>query len=161
MDYNTQDIERLREAIKLSASFLSSPNHLDGGPFGAVIYQADTCIAKGWNHVLSAPDATAHAEVTAIREACKNLQTFDLSGCVLYSSCEPCPMCLMAAKWANISRIFFAATREDAAAIGFRDDELYKLLKDGVYATPIEECSSEAAEVMSQWYSSYASTAYY
>lgn len=140
----------MAEAVKASGH--SIQGELDGGPFGAVIYRGDELIATGWNHVLSAKDPTAHAEVYTIREACRRLNTFDLSGCVLYSSCEPCPMCLMAAKWANLDNVFFAATRQDAAQIGFRDDDLYHLLKDGIYATQIPECRQAAAQVMQEWY---------
>ena len=105
-------------------------------------------------------DPTAHAEVYTIREACKALKTFDLSGCVLYSSCEPCPMCLMAAKWANLDKVFFAATRQDAADIGFRDEALYQMLKDGVYATPIEVCREEAVAAMHRWYQKHGTAQY-
>lgn len=156
MNYNEADIARLREAVEMSAISGDSAQPL-GGPFGAVIYKDGRCIAKGFNHVLAENDPTAHAEVWTIRQACAALNSFDLSGCTLYSSCEPCPMCLMSAKWANIDKIFFAAGRKDAAAIGFRDNELYQLLKDGVYAEAIPECRDEAVRIMQLWHQKFGS----
>jgi tRNA(Arg) A34 adenosine deaminase TadA len=97
-----------------------------GGPFGAVIVKNDRIIGEGWNKVTSSNDPTAHAEVTAIREACSNINNFDLAGAEIYTSCEPCPMCLAAIYWARISKIYYANTRADAAAINFDDDFLYK-----------------------------------
>lgn len=99
-----------------------------GGPFGAVIVQNGQIISEGWNKVTSSNDPTAHAEVEAIREASKKLGRFDLSDCEIYTSCEPCPMCLSAIYWAKISKIYYANTKEDAAAIEFADDFLYKEL---------------------------------
>lgn len=101
-----------------------------GGPFGAVITDKEgNIIAKGNNMVLKNNDPTAHAEVTVIREACKKLGTYDLSGYVLYTSCEPCPMCLSAIIWSNIKEVYYACTREDAGKIGFRDDVIYEYLE--------------------------------
>jgi len=97
----------------------------DGGPFGAVIVRDGRIIAEGWNSVVSSRDPTAHAEIGAIRTACSQLGHFHLTGCTLYASSEPCPMCLSAAYWARIERIVFANSRTEAAAIGFCDDELY------------------------------------
>lgn len=97
----------------------------EGGPFGAVIVHDGRIIAEGWNRVVAAGDPTAHAEIGAIRTACQALGRFHLDGCTLYASSEPCPMCLSAAYWAHISRIVFANSRSEAAAIGFCDDELY------------------------------------
>jgi tRNA(Arg) A34 adenosine deaminase TadA len=97
-----------------------------GGPFGAVVVKDGAIIAEGFNQVTSANDPTAHAEVTAIREACRKLGSFKLEGCEIYTSCEPCPMCLSAIFWARIDHIYYANTREDAARIGFDDDELYR-----------------------------------
>lgn len=99
-----------------------------GGPFGAVIVKDGEVIAESWNTVLATHDPTAHAEVNALRAACARLGTFHLEGCILYASCEPCPMCLAAAYWARVERIVFANRREDAAAIGFSDAELYREL---------------------------------
>lgn len=102
----------------------------EGGPFGAVIIDKEgNIVAKGNNMVLQNNDPTAHAEVTVIREACKKLGTYDLSGYVLYTSCEPCPMCLSAIIWANIKEVYYACTREDAGRIGFRDDAIYEYLE--------------------------------
>lgn len=102
----------------------------EGGPFGAVIVdKKGNIIATGNNQVLKNNDPTAHAEVIAIRNACKKLNTYDLSDYILYTSCEPCPMCLSAIIWSNIKEIYYACTREDAANIGFRDDLIYEYLK--------------------------------
>ena len=102
----------------------------EGGPFGAVITdKAGNIIATGNNQVLKNNDPTAHAEIMAIRNACKKLNTYDLSNYILYTSCEPCPMCLSAIIWSNIKEIYYACTREDAANIGFRDDLIYEYLK--------------------------------
>ncbi len=102
----------------------------EGGPFGAAIVDKDgKIIAIGNNQVLLKNDPTAHAEITAIREACKKLNTYDLSNCILYTSCEPCPMCLSAIIWSNIKEIYYGCTQEDAAEIGFRDEAIYEYLK--------------------------------
>ena len=100
-----------------------------GGPFGACIVKDGKIIGKGSNHVLSNNDPTAHAEVMAIRDACKNINSYDLSGCELYTSCYPCPMCLSAIIWANIKKVYYGNTKEDAANIGFRDDFIYDFIK--------------------------------
>ena len=115
----------LREAIQLAAQH---SQHRDGGPFGAIVVREGTILSRGWNQVTSANDPTAHAEVMAIRTACRELSSFRLSGCVLYASCEPCPMCLAAAYWAHIDFMVYAATRDDAAAIGFDDSHFYEEL---------------------------------
>ncbi len=102
----------------------------EGGPFGAVIVdQEGNIIANGNNRVIQEKDPTQHAEIVAIREACKKQNTYDLSNCILYSSCEPCPMCLSAIIWANIKTVFYGCTKEDAGKIGFRDDKIYEYLK--------------------------------
>jgi guanine deaminase len=108
-----------------------------GGPFGAVIVRGGTIVGRGTNLVTSTNDPTAHGEVTAIRDACRKLETFTLAGCEIYTSCEPCPMCLAAIYWARIDRIFFANTRQDAARIGFDDEHLYREM-----ALPLEERST-------------------
>lgn len=100
----------------------------NGGPFGAVIIKDGVIVGTGNNHVLANNDPTAHGEVMAIRDACKNLNTYDLSGCILVTSCYPCPMCLSAIMWANIKEIYYGNTKEDAADIGFRDDFIYSFL---------------------------------
>jgi guanine deaminase len=97
-----------------------------GGPFGAVIVRNKKIIGRGWNKVTSVNDPTAHAEITAIREACAKLKTFELQDCEIYTSCEPCPMCLGAIYWARLRKIYYANTRADAAAIQFDDDFLYR-----------------------------------
>jgi guanine deaminase len=113
----------MREAIRLSREMIESNQ---GGPFGAVIVKEGQIIGRGWNQVLLQKDPTAHAEVTAIRAACATLNDFRLAGCDLYTSCEPCPMCLAAIYWARIDRIFFGNSREDASRIGFDDEVLYQ-----------------------------------
>lgn len=96
-----------------------------GGPFGAVVVKNGEIIGKGSNHVLANNDPTAHAEVMAIRDACNNIGSYDLTGCELYTSCYPCPMCLSAIIWANIKIVYYGNTKKDAAEIGFRDDFIY------------------------------------
>lgn len=99
-----------------------------GGPFGACIVKDGKIIGKGSNHVLAHKDPTAHAEVMAIREACKNIDSHDLTGCELYTSCYPCPMCLSAIIWSNIKTVYYGNTKEDTAKIGFRDDYIYNYI---------------------------------
>jgi tRNA(Arg) A34 adenosine deaminase TadA len=117
----------MARAIHLSIEGVESGH---GGPFGAVIVNGDQIIAEGVNQVTSINDPTAHAEVQAIRLACRKLGVFELRDCELYTSCEPCPMCLGAIYWARISRIYFANTAEDAASIGFDDSFIYRELKE-------------------------------
>ena len=117
------DESHMRRAIALSLEMMRSGK---GGPFGAVVAKDGKIVAEGFNRVTSTNDPTAHAEVVAIRRACEALETFDLTGCDIYTSCEPCPMCLSAIYWARCSRIFYANDREDAAKVGFRDDFLYR-----------------------------------
>ena len=114
----------MREAIKLSAESVRS----GGGPFGAVIVRYGEIIARGENRVTVCNDPTAHAEVSAIREAAARLGTYDLSGCEIYSSCEPCPMCLGAIYWARLDRLYYASTRAAAANVGFDDAHIYEEL---------------------------------
>lgn len=115
----------LNVAIRLSQEHMAIG---DGGPFGAVVVHQGTLVAEGWNQVTTHLDPTAHAEVVAIRNAASALKQFSLKGCTLYTSCEPCPMCLAAAYWARIDRIVFGASRADAAAAGFDDAFLYEEL---------------------------------
>jgi tRNA(Arg) A34 adenosine deaminase TadA len=122
---NAQDAEFMQRAIQLAAEHMRAK---DGGPFGAIITRGGEIIATGWNQVTSRNDPTAHAEVVAIRAAAAKLGSFVLQGCVLYTSCEPCPMCLGAAYWARVERIVYAGTRADAAGAGFDDDALYREL---------------------------------
>lgn len=101
----------------------------EGGPFGAcIVNQNDEVISIGNNHVLANNDPTAHAEIMAIREACQKLNTYDLKGYTLYTTCEPCPMCLSAIIWANIDKVYYGCTKKDAKEIGFRDDMIYDYL---------------------------------
>jgi tRNA(Arg) A34 adenosine deaminase TadA len=97
-----------------------------GGPFGAIVARGSDVIARGTNRVTSSNDPTAHAEIVAIREACTALKRFDLAGCTLYTSCEPCPMCLGGIYWARLDAVYYANSRGDAAAIGFDDDHIYR-----------------------------------
>ena len=99
-----------------------------GGPFGACVVKDGKIIGKGSNRVLQHNDPTAHAEIMAIREACKNIDSYDLTGCELYTSCYPCPMCLSAIIWANIKKVYYGNTKEDAANVGFRDDFIYEFI---------------------------------
>lgn len=115
----------MREAIRLADESVKN----GGGPFGAVIVKDGEIIAGGSNSVTIDNDPTAHAEVNTIRQACRKLGTFDLSDCVIYTSCEPCPMCLGAIYWARIKRIYFGNTKKDAAAIDFADDFIYRELE--------------------------------
>ncbi|MBA3518528.1 MAG: nucleoside deaminase [Rhizobiales bacterium] len=143
--------EFMRHAVRLSAERMRDG---DGGPFGAVIVKDGRVVAEGWNRVTSTNDPTAHAEVTAIRRACEALGTFSLKGCEIYTSCEPCPMCLAAIYWARLDRVTFANSRQDAAAIGFDDEHIY-----GEVSKPIEHRliptvqlkSPEAAAVFAEW----------
>jgi guanine deaminase len=115
----------MREAIRLSIENVQSGR---GGPFAAIIVKDDKIIARGTNLVSSANDPTAHAEIAAIREACRILKSFQLTGCEIYTSCEPCPMCLGAMYWARPERVFYGNTKKDAADINFNDSFIYKEL---------------------------------
>ena len=119
------DEEFMQKAIDLASENVKAGV---GGPFGAVIVKNGQIVAEATNTVTSTNDSTAHAEVNAIRKACANLKTFDLSGCVIYSSCEPCPMCLSALYWAHVDKIYISATKRIAAKAGFDDAFIYKEL---------------------------------
>ncbi|PID93347.1 MAG: tRNA-specific adenosine deaminase [Bacteroidetes bacterium] len=141
----------LRKAIAIAEANMES---LEGGPFGAVIVKDGEIIATGNNKVTSAHDPSAHAEVVAIRNACKKLNDFQLTGCELYSSCEPCPMCLGAIYWARLDRIYYAASREDAAHAGFDDSFIYQEIphspeKRSIVAT--QALQEEAVKVFKKW----------
>ncbi len=118
-----------RRFLKLAAELAEKNIDNGGGPFGAVIVRGGAVIATGVNTVTLSNDPTAHAEVNAIRNACRDLGTFSLSGCTVYSSCEPCPMCLSALYWAGVSRIYYGNTQEDADAIDFSDRFIYRELE--------------------------------
>ncbi|HMP82776.1 MAG TPA: nucleoside deaminase [Verrucomicrobiota bacterium] len=113
----------MREAVRISIAKMRAN---EGGPFGAVVVRKGKIVGRGWNRVTSTNDPTAHAEVVAIRDACKRLKTFQLDDCELYTSCEPCPMCLSAIYWARFRRVYYGNTRKDAARIQFDDDLLYR-----------------------------------
>lgn len=117
------DDDLLRRAIHLASAHSAGG---DNGPFGSVVAREGEIVGEGWNRVVELRDPTAHAEVMAIRDACDRLGTHDLAGCVLYTSCEPCPLCLAAAYWARIERVVYAASRSDAAAAGFDDEHIYE-----------------------------------
>jgi tRNA(Arg) A34 adenosine deaminase TadA len=119
----------MREAIRLSVAKMRADY---GGPFGAVVVRRGQIVGRGWNQVTSTNDPTAHAEMVAIRDACRRLQTFQLDDCELYTSCEPCPMCLSAIYWARFKKVYYANTRRDAQQIEFDDDLIYEEV-----ATPI------------------------
>lgn len=125
-----------------------------GGPFGAVIVKDGKIIGEGWNKVTSSNDPTAHAEVVAIRNACESVRNFSLDGAEIYTSCEPCPMCLSAIYWARINKIYYANTRKDAAAIDFDDDFLYQEIPKDIKdrKIPMVQCAhTEALEVFKEW----------
>jgi guanine deaminase len=123
--YNTSCMRKeiMAEALRLAAENVLAGT---GGPFAAIVTRGNDIVARGANLVTSSNDPTAHAEVTAIRSACDALKTFQLHGCEIYTTCEPCPMCLGAIYWARLDRIYYAATREDAAAAGFDDSLIYR-----------------------------------
>ncbi len=141
----------MQRAVEISGERMHAG---DGGPFGAVIVKDSRIVGIGHNNVTSSNDPTAHAEVTAIRDACKNLDTFSLQGAEIFTSCEPCPMCLSAIYWARLDHIYYANSREDAARIGFDDaflyDEVAKDPKDR--SLPMDHIEvAEAAEIFQEW----------
>ena len=141
----------MREAIRLSHKGMDNN---EGGPFGSIIVLKNEIVGRGNNKVSSTMDPTAHAEITAIRDACKRLNTFQLGQCEIYSSCEPCPMCLGAIYWAKIKAIYFACSRTDAAAIGFSDEFIYHEIPKQHHqcAIPITQLNKEEAmEVFREW----------
>jgi tRNA(Arg) A34 adenosine deaminase TadA len=143
--------EFMRAAIRLARDQMRRGA---GGPFGAVVVRRGKIIARGWNCVTSANDPTAHAEVTAIRAACKKLKTFQLDDCELYTSCEPCPMCLAAIYWARCKKIYYANTRKDAAKIEFDDDLIYREVARPITRRKIpmrQLLRPEALEVFTEW----------
>ncbi|HJO72490.1 MAG: nucleoside deaminase [Rhodospirillales bacterium] len=141
----------MKRAISISRGMMHG---LEGGPFGAVVVKDGEIVAEGHNQVTTANDPTAHAEVVAIREACRALGTFNLEGCEIYASCEPCPMCLSAIYWARLGRIYYANSRLDAAGIGFDDEHIYvevaKPIEDREIPT-IRLMAEEALGVFEEW----------
>ena len=150
----------MKKAIRLSISNVEKGN---GGPFGAIVVKGGKVIARGVNNVTSTNDPTAHAEVVAIRKACKVLKTYQLTGCEIYTSCEPCPMCLAAIYWARPDKLYYAGSKEDAAAIQFDDQFIYEEI-----ARPIAErklftqqiLREEALEAFKKWSESTIKTEY-
>jgi tRNA(Arg) A34 adenosine deaminase TadA len=143
--------EAMQQAVRLSHEKMLAGA---GGPFGAVVVLDNKIIGSGWNQVTSLNDPTAHAEVVAIREACKHLSSFHLKNAILYTSCEPCPMCLAAAFWARIDKIYYANTRQDAASIGFDDEFFYQELSKPFHhrQVPMEQMGrDEAIKVFEAW----------
>ena len=141
----------MREAIRLSRIKMKAGC---GGPFGAVVVRQGKIIGRGWNQVTSVNDPTAHAEVSAIRDACRKLKTFQLDHCELYTSCEPCPMCLAAIYWARLRKVYYGNTRKDAAKIDFDDDLIYREVARPISRRKIpmkQLLRSEAVEVFKTW----------
>ena len=150
----------MREAIRLSIENVESGK---GGPFAAVIVKDGKIIASGVNEVTGSNDPTAHAEVVAIRKACSTLNSFQLDGCEIYCSCEPCPMCLGAIYWARASKIYFANTKEDAAAVDFDDKFIYDeidLSHTGRKLTTQQLLREEALVAFEKWKASALKTKY-
>ncbi len=146
-----QDEKFMEEAVQLSRRHIEEGQ---GGPFGCVVVKDGVVVGRGWNSVLAGNDPTAHAEVVAIRDACRNLGTYQLNGCVVYTSCEPCPMCMGAIYWSRPDKVFYANTREDAARTGFDDSFIYEQL-----SLPLEQRKipmipmdkTNAQDVFRQW----------
>jgi len=141
----------LERAIQLSKNAMETGV---GGPFGCVVVKDDKVIGEGWNKVTSTNDPTAHAEVVAIRAACANLGAFQLDGCEIYTSCEPCPMCLGAIYWARPDRVIYSNTKEEAAAIEFDDDFIYAEINAAIGERRIEFIhfpQETAREVFRRW----------
>ena len=150
VDYSAEDAKFMAMAIDLSIKNVDT----GGGPFGAVIVRDGEVVATGTNRVVPNTDPTAHAEIMAIRAACAKLGTFELAGCTIYSSCEPCPMCLSALYWAGVERICYGNTKDDAKAIDFDDSFIYDQFELG-YAERSIRCEhfmrSEAQEAFRKW----------
>lgn len=147
----TREEKFMAEAIALSRSGMENQ---EGGPFGCIIVKDDTIIGRGNNKVMCSNDPTAHAEVVAIRDACKNLESFQLTDCEVYASCEPCPMCLGAIYWARPKVVYYANTRQDAAAIGFDDSLIYDEINTELHKRriPIVPLGRETAlKVFEEW----------
>jgi guanine deaminase len=150
-DIKNEDQRYLSRAIALSREHMHNGA---GGPFGAVVVRDGRVLGEGWNQVTSTNDPTAHAEVVAIRRACEAVSDFALQGAVLYTSCEPCPMCLASAYWARVARIVYANTRDDAAEIGFDDSLIYEEIPKPISERiiPMDHVPSlEAKAVFDAW----------
>jgi len=141
----------MKEAIKLASQ---NANHNHGGPFGAIVVKDGEIVGQGVNKVTTTNDPTAHAEVVAIRDAAKNLDTFNLEGCEIYSSCEPCPMCLGAIYWARINMLHYAGTKDDAAKADFDDSVIYKefcLPKEKRFIPSSQLMRDDAVKIFEEW----------
>jgi tRNA(Arg) A34 adenosine deaminase TadA len=150
-DDDAQHARWMNEAIALARAGMREHG---GGPFGAVVVADNEIVGRGWNQVTHLLDPTAHAEVNAIRDACRALKRFELRGAVLYTSCEPCPMCLAAIYWARLDRVYFASTRQDAASIGFDDDFIYQQIPLELSARSlpmIQLPTADAAQLFADW----------
>ncbi|MFY8091260.1 MAG: nucleoside deaminase [Chitinophagaceae bacterium] len=148
---NNSENEFMKEAIQLSIENVTQGK---GGPFGAVVVKDGKIIARGANSVTTNNDPTAHAEVMAIREACKILNTFQLTGCEIYTSCEPCPMCLGAIYWARPDKLFYANTKQDAAAIEFDDNFIYDEIAKPIHQRKLftqQLMREQALEAFNKW----------
>ncbi|HVE59993.1 MAG TPA: nucleoside deaminase [Pyrinomonadaceae bacterium] len=155
-----KDKEFMRRAIELAQEGIDAN---DGGPFGAIVVRDGKIIGEGCNQVTSTNDPTAHAEVVAIREACRNLNSFQLDGCVIYTSCEPCPMCLGAIYWARPAKMYFACNREDAANVGFDDRLIYEEIERPIEDRRIESINflrEEGLRVFENWANKLDKTEY-
>ena len=147
----TREEKFMNKAIQLSKAGMDNN---EGGPFGCIIVKGEEIVGRGNNKVTGTNDPTAHAEMVAIRDACKNLQTHQLDGCEIYTSCEPCPMCLGAIYWARPSVIYYANTRHDAAVIGFDDSMIYEEMKADIKDRKIPIINlnrDKAKEVFDHW----------
>ncbi|MGE3759422.1 MAG: nucleoside deaminase [Pseudobdellovibrionaceae bacterium] len=141
----------MRRAIELSRQHMQNGV---GGPFGAIVVKGNKIVGEGWNQVTSTFDPTAHAEVTAIRDACQKLKSYDLSDCEIYTSCEPCPMCLSAIYWARIGKMYYANTRDDASKIEFDDAFIYEEIPKELHKRKLKAetlLRIEAIEVFREW----------
>ncbi len=140
----------LREAIRLSLEKMEAG---EGGPFGAVVVRDGEIVGRGWNQVTSINDPTAHAEIVAIRDACRRLGTFSLEGCDIYTSCEPCPMCFAAIYWARLDRIYYAAKCEDAVTVGFEDTPFHRqvVMPPARHPMHAQDLRPEACEAFIAW----------
>ena len=141
----------MKAAIDLSREKMAGG---DGGPFGAIIVKDGKVVGRGWNRTVAENDPTAHAEIVAIRDACRALGTYELTGCELYSSCEPCPMCMTAAMWARLDKVYFGAGRADAKDAGFDDEYFYDEIEKppGERDLPAEQLLRDyAVRALEEW----------
>ena len=155
-----QDLQFMRRAIELAQQGIDNN---DGGPFGAIVVRNGEIIGEGNNYVTSTNDPTAHAEIVAIRNACAKLGTFQLEDCTIYTSCEPCPMCLGAIYWARPKQIFYACNKVDAARVGFDDDFIYQEIERPIAERHIKTenlLREEGLTVFANWASKLDNTEY-